>query len=421
MAGRQWVKEMLRDFVFSFSQGAAAAAKTPGARGGAASLAASLQAPQLRQDMIRQTQTDEADRQLKIQQIRQQLLTGQQDQAFKMIAALRGQQQPTQTMGADLGPMQGGVSKTFEAPIAPVNVPGMGNVGIPNRSDVAQGELQEFEQQERIRTDQNIRQNAPQLAAQEAQRATVAEQNRLNAAAQEQERLRQEANRISDNARADRALAQTKEIADANRAAADARAARTANAKAAEIEAAKARGELTPAQSSTALRLSNALKSHPAYTDMLDIATGMQGVETGLAQKNGFGDITAINSFQRMVDPGATVRSEDVTLLSSARGVLDMINTQYPIDKLQSGAKLPEAVRARMLATAKALHEKRGKNYNDTVGSQYRKLAEASGIPFDYVGVDFAIGGAPAAGVPAGVDPAVWNVMTPQERALWRN
>lgn len=207
MAGRQWIKEALKDFVFSFSEGASAAARTPGVRGGAASLAASIAAPQKRQDMIRQSQMEEEDRKQKMEIIRQQLLTGQQNQAFEMIKNLRGSQQPTQTMGADLGPMMGNVGKTFEAPIAPVNVPGMGNVGIPNRSDVMQGNLQEFEQKERIQTDQAMRQDAPRLALQEAARRATEEGNALARQALQQERERQEANRIADNARADAALA----------------------------------------------------------------------------------------------------------------------------------------------------------------------------------------------------------------------
>lgn len=145
---------------------------------------------------------------------------------------------------------------------------------------------------------------------------------------------------------------------------------------------------LTPKQTSTAIQLSNSLKTHPAYTDMLDISTGLSGVQVGLAQKNGFGDITAINAFQRMVDPGATVRSEDVALLQTASGLLDKISTDYPIAKLQKGDKLPEAVRQRMIVTAEQLYQTRLKNYTDAT-SNIRSLAQASQIPFEYVGTDF--------------------------------
>ena len=148
-------------------------------------------------------------------------------------------------------------------------------------------------------------------------------------------------------------------------------------------------GELTPKQTSVAIQLANSLKSHPAYTDMSDIYTGIQGVQTGLSQKNGFGDITAINAFQRMVDPGATVREGDVALLQSASAFINKVLSDYPIEKLTKGAKLPEATRAQMQKTADELYERRAKNYNQTIGTQYKSLSGGSGIPFEFVGQDF--------------------------------
>ncbi len=156
-------------------------------------------------------------------------------------------------------------------------------------------------------------------------------------------------------------------------------------------------GELTPKQTSVAIQLSNSLKTHPAYTDMLDISTGISGVQTGLSQKNGFGDITAINSFQRIVDPGATVREGDIALIQSASGFIDKVLSDYPIAKLQKGDKLPDAVRARMLKTAKELYETRRNNYESSI-TNIKKLAEANVIPFEYVGTDFAPLGAQIGG-----------------------
>ena len=155
------------------------------------------------------------------------------------------------------------------------------------------------------------------------------------------------------------------------------------------IDQAQESGELTTKQTSTAIQLSNSLKSHPAYTEMLDIQGGIQGVKAGLSQENGFGDVTAINAFQRMVDPGATVREGDVALLQSASGWLDKVLSDYPIERLRAGDKLPEAVRERMRKTAQDLYDVRMKNYNDTVGNQYHKLADGAGIAFEYIGTDF--------------------------------
>ena len=173
------------------------------------------------------------------------------------------------------------------------------------------------------------------------------------------------------------------------------------------LDVQKARGEgteLSTKQTQQAIQLANSLKAQPAYIDMIDVYNGIQGVETGLAQGNGFGDITAINAFQRMVDPGATVRSEDVVLLQSASALVQKILSDYPIEKLTKGSKLPDPVRAQMLKVAQDLYQTRAGNYNQSVGTQYKKLAGGAGIDFGYIGTDFPIsygGSAPKTLAPA--------------------
>ena len=164
---------------------------------------------------------------------------------------------------------------------------------------------------------------------------------------------------------------------------------RDANRKRAIVQSLGPDASLTPKQMSVATQLANSLKAHPAYADMQDIATGIQGVEVGLSQNNGFGDITAINSMQRMIDPGATVRSEDVKLMQSAAAFLARIAPDYVIDKLKKGDKLPPAVRTQMLEAARQVYTARSKYYNESVGNQYKNLAKAGGVPFELIGQDF--------------------------------
>ena len=102
-----------------------------------------------------------------------------------------------------------------------------------------------------------------------------------------------------------------------------------------------------------------------------------------------------------MIDPGATVRSEDVTLLQSASGFIDKVLSDFPIERLKEGDKLPQAVRDRMAKTARELYETRKTNYEQSV-SNVKNLANANNIPFTFIGVDFPelpkIEGASAAG-----------------------
>ncbi len=181
-------------------------------------------------------------------------------------------------------------------------------------------------------------------------------------------------------------------ISAADNTAAQARSDQQAAARIAAAKVAAGSGELTARQTSTAISLANSLKGQPNYTDMLDVANGIQSVSTGLSQKNGLGDIMAINGFQKMVDPGATVREGDVSLIRSASGLLNKILSDYPIESLQAGAQLPPATRAAMAAAAKQLYDRRAKNYDTTTGVQYKGLAKAAGIPFEYIGTDFTSG-----------------------------
>jgi len=175
--------------------------------------------------------------------------------------------------------------------------------------------------------------------------------------------------------------------------------------------------EMSQAQFAQAMQLANSLKAHPAYTDMSDIATGWQGVQTGLRQQNGFGDIVAINAIQRMVDPGATVREGDVALLQSASALLDTVLSEYPVAKLRTGDKLPQTVRDRLRTVAEQLYAARAKNYNDTIGSQYRALAAAAGIPFALIGTDFA---APSAAAPTGAPTEGTEGVVNGVTAVWK-
>lgn len=148
-------------------------------------------------------------------------------------------------------------------------------------------------------------------------------------------------------------------------------------------------GELTEDQVKTATTLAKAIKTNPAFSDMLDIQTGFIGVVNGLAQENGFGDIAAINAFQRMIDPGATVREGDVALLQSAAAFIKRIAPEFFIEKLKKGDKLPSDTRKQMQKLAKELYEVRRNNYEDSIATD-RNLAEDAGIDFSkFIATEF--------------------------------
>jgi len=148
-------------------------------------------------------------------------------------------------------------------------------------------------------------------------------------------------------------------------------------------------GGLTKEQFSIASQLTQRVTSNPVYRDMTDVQRGLVGVFVGTAQDNGFGDVAAINAFQRMIDPGATVRSEDVVLLQSASSLLAKIDPKFLAGKVSAGDKLPESVRQQMRTTAQQLYEDSRKNYQATTGKTFENLAAQAGIDPEFIGAKF--------------------------------
>ena len=72
-------------------------------------------------------------------------------------------------------------------------------------------------------------------------------------------------------------------------------------------------------------------------------------VMAGLREGTGLGDISAINSFQKMIDEGV-VRGEDVTMIGSAASALQQV--QLTMNNFAQGDKLAEATRAQMAKIA---------------------------------------------------------------------
>lgn len=139
------------------------------------------------------------------------------------------------------------------------------------------------------------------------------------------------------------------------------------------------------------LAISGQVKSHPAYTKMLDFENGLEAVETGLSVGDGPGDITAINAFQRLVDPGVSVREGDVKLLQSASSWFARMNPSYWLEQLKTGAKLPPETRQQMQDLARKLYAARARTYAERVGDLFKQQAQASGVPYALVGRDFPV------------------------------
>lgn len=116
-------------------------------------------------------------------------------------------------------------------------------------------------------------------------------------------------------------------------------------------------------------------------------------LKQGLSQKNGAGDISAVNAFQTMIDPGATVRDQDVELIQSAIAFRDKMNPEYWLKKLKSGDKLPEEMRKQLQAIGDGIYKMRARNANEISNVKFRKVLKATNIPEDFIVQEFKIQG----------------------------
>jgi len=92
----------------------------------------------------------------------------------------------------------------------------------------------------------------------------------------------------------------------------------------------------------------------PQIDILQDSYRAISGLSQSLLQKNGTGDIAAINYYQRMIDTGV-VRGEDVKLQASATSFGEYLNSLK--ENIEKGDLLPQTVRDKISATAAALYK----------------------------------------------------------------
>jgi hypothetical protein len=138
-----------------------------------------------------------------------------------------------------------------------------------------------------------------------------------------------------------------------------------------------AEGAMTPEQEKQLAKLRAAVKSDTLASLAIDAVGSHPVVTSALALQTGAGDITAINAFQRMVDPGVAVREGDVALLQKAIPGFD--RWWLKVQNLAVGDQLTPEVRKQLQKgadTILAARLKAGKANLDN----FKKQAQDSGI-----------------------------------------
>lgn len=157
------------------------------------------------------------------------------------------------------------------------------------------------------------------------------------------------------------------------------------------VNQAAERGELTQDQVSKATSLRKEYNSLLEVKGAKDIQANTKALLQALNEGDkgsGVGDISAINTFQRLaVDPGVAVREGDVALLQSAQSFGD--KQALKARGLLVGNKLTATAREQMRTLALEIHDSRVGFVEDQT-APIKKTADVMGIPFnEYIASPF--------------------------------
>jgi hypothetical protein len=139
---------------------------------------------------------------------------------------------------------------------------------------------------------------------------------------------------------------------------------------------------LSPEQQKSWNAISKRLESDPYYTTYQGAKLAIGRIEAALSQKNGVSDIAAINGFQNgIVDPNATVRSDDVDLIKSAMAWADRVDLKYWKARIVNGDVLPQSMREHMAATARAITAAYERAYAEQTFPRYQQEVTQGSLP----------------------------------------
>lgn len=142
-------------------------------------------------------------------------------------------------------------------------------------------------------------------------------------------------------------------------------------------------GQIIPAHLvSTAREFSKQLQGNPTIREYAKVKDAYDNVESGFKnpQAGGFGDMSMIEGFQRMVNPGAAVRTQTMQNMQQAAGWLKQLDPSFQWDKAVQGDKLNPEARQRLYDLSKNILQNQQVKANRALAGA-RNAARSYGFP----------------------------------------
>jgi hypothetical protein len=181
------------------------------------------------------------------------------------------------------------------------------------------------------------------------------------------------------------------------------------------------------------LKLRSDFRSEPVYKDFQAIDGAYRQINKSLDAGTAAGDLAASTKLMKLLDPTSVVRESELAMAMQATGKLDQLYNYA--NKIATGQFLSPKQKGEFRTLATEFYNSAGEQYNLKRG-EYAGIAERNQINVpDVVGAEVKLKpqivktpdgkNKPASAekitpAPTGVDQKIWNVMTPQERALWK-
>lgn len=128
-------------------------------------------------------------------------------------------------------------------------------------------------------------------------------------------------------------------------------------------------------------QLARLIVGHPSLKHYPTIREAKEAVDAGLANPDtgGFSDMALVEGFQRMVNPGATVRSQTIQSMMDAAGWLQKLDPTFQWSKAVQGDKFTGAARERIKKLADDIFDRATKNAKPQLNAM-KKVAKSYGI-----------------------------------------